>query len=252
VSFLVNGKPVDSTQAQISLNSSGIANFTTVNLPLGVYTITVVYNGDQNFASQSITLPTFEVIQPSVQVTATPSTLTITPGTPVQATLTLMPLVGFSNNVSLECINSTLPPYSECTFAYSNSGQGVVQVGSATPSTIVVTISTNVPVNGGMASIARQAPWVLAGLFGFGLLGLIAGRRKFNRYLTSICAALMLSGVFMGIAACTNAGYSTPPPAPKVSSPAGTYNVQIITFNPQTQQQNSLTTPLFTLPTTVQ
>jgi sugar lactone lactonase YvrE len=254
VSFLVNGKPADSTQAQSSLNSSGIANFSTVNLPLGVYTITAVYNGDQNFASQSIALSTFEVIVPSIQITSTPSTLSVTPGTPAQATLTLMPLVGFSKNVSLECITSTLPQYSECTFAYPNSGQGVVAVGTtgAAASSIVVTISTNVPVNGGMASIARQAPWALAGLFGFGLLGLIAGRRRFNRYLTLICAALMLCGVFMGIAACTNSGYSTPPAAPKVSSPAGTYNVQIITYDPTTQQQNSLTTPLFTLPTTVQ
>ncbi len=252
VSFLVNGNPVDSTQAQNSLNSSGIANFSTASLPLGVYTITVVYNGDQNFATQSIVLPTFEVIQPSVQVTSTPPTLTVTPGTPVQATLTLMPLVGFSNNVSLQCIASTLPKYSECTFAYPNSGQGVVSVGSGTPSSVVVTISTNVPVNGGAASISRPVPWTLAGLFGLGLLGLIAGRRKFNRYLNLICVALIFSGVFMGIVACTNSGYSTPPAAPKVSSPAGTYNVQIITYNPSTQQQNSLTSPLFTLPMTVQ
>jgi len=61
----------------------------------------------------------------------------------------------------------------------------------------------------------------------------------------------MLSGAFLSLTACTNAGYSTPPPAPKVATPAGSYNVQIITFNPATGQQNSLSTPLFTLPTTV-
>jgi hypothetical protein len=62
----------------------------------------------------------------------------------------------------------------------------------------------------------------------------------------------MLSGAFLGITACTNAGYSTPPPAPKVTTPAGTYSVQIITVNPQTGLQNSLTTPQFVLTTTVQ
>jgi hypothetical protein len=62
----------------------------------------------------------------------------------------------------------------------------------------------------------------------------------------------MLSGVFMSITSCTNAGYSTPPPAPKVTTPPGTYNVQIITYDPQGLQQNSLTTPVFTLPVTVQ
>ena len=67
-----------------------------------------------------------------------------------------------------------------------------------------------------------------------------------------ICVAMMLSGLFMGLTACTNAGYSTPPPAPKVATPAGTYNVQIITYDPEALIQNSLTTPMFTLPVTVQ
>jgi hypothetical protein len=55
-----------------------------------------------------------------------------------------------------------------------------------------------------------------------------------------------------GVSACTNAGYSTPPPAPKVSTPGGTYNVQIISYSQKTQAQTSLTNPLFTLPVTVQ
>jgi disulfide bond formation protein DsbB len=109
-----------------------------------------------------------------------------------------------------------------------------------------------VPVNGGTASLERHTPWTLAGLFGLGLLGLIAGRKRFSSYMALICLALMLAGISMGIAACTNAGYSTPPPAPKVTTPTGTYNVQIITYDPQTLQQNSLSTPLFTLPVTVQ
>ena len=67
-----------------------------------------------------------------------------------------------------------------------------------------------------------------------------------------ICIAMMLSGLFMGITACTNAGYSTPPPAPKVTTRAGTYNVQIITCDPEALVQNSLTTPMFTLPVSVQ
>ena len=253
VSFLLNGKPVDPTQAQSSLNSSGIANFTLVNLTPALYTVTAVYNGDQNFAAQSIPLASFEVIVPSIQVTSSPATLSTKAGTAASATLTLEPLVGFSKDVSLQCVTSSLPQYSECTFAYSNSGQGVVTVGGTTPSTIVVTISTNVPVNGGaMASVERHAPWALAGMFGLGLLGLIAGRKRFSSYMALICMALMLAGVSMGIAACTNAGYSTPLKAPVTLTPPGTYNVQIITYDPTTLKQNSLSTPLFTLPFTVQ
>ncbi len=251
VSFLQNGQPVDPTQTAIPLDANGNAIFKTTNLPVGVYNITAVYNGDVNYATVNALLPTFHVIVPSLQITANPTSTTITPGTPDQVTLTLKPLVGFNQYVTVECVTATMPQYSECTF-----DNPVIGVGNGTdptaPATIVVTISTNVPVNGATSgSVARPAPWSLAGIFGLGLLGLIAGRRRFNRYLTIICMGLMLSGAFMSITACTNAGYSTPPPAPHVTTPSGTYQVQIITVNPQTGLQNSLTTPLFALATTV-
>jgi hypothetical protein len=277
VTFMQNVKPADPTQGvngAISLTASSIngqvvqvAAFSTQNLTTGVYNLTAVYSGDVNFATQSVNLPTFEVIQPSVQITASGS-LTITAGTPTQATLTLMPLVGFSNDVHLECDSpdaqvplapttpsTALPPYTVCNFAYANTVTGTSPVGKSgpVPTTIVVTVSTNVPVNGGAtSSLVRQSPWSLAALFGLGLLGVLAGRKKLYRSMAAICVAMVLSTLFLGLAACTNAGYSTPPPAPTVTTPAGTYNVQIITYNLNSLQQSSLTTPMFTLPITVQ
>ena len=73
-----------------------------------------------------------------------------------------------------------------------------------------------------------------------------------NRYLALLCVTTLFAGLFVGLSACTNAGYSTPPAAPSVTTPNGTYNIQIISYDPTTLQQDSLTTPLFTLPTTVQ
>ncbi len=270
VTFTQNGNPADPTQGvngAIAPNGNGVATFLLQNLNLGVYNLSAAYSGDVNYAPISLAVQTFYVINPSVQITVSGGA-TITPGTPAQVTLTLMPLVGFSESVSLECNSSdapiklavtnpptTLPEYSECTFNYANPSTGTEAVGAsgAVPSTIVMTISTNVAVNGGnSASIARQSPWALAGMFGLGLVGLIAGRKKFYRSMAVVCAAMMLSGLFMGITACTNAGYSTPPPAPKVATPAGTYNVQIITYDPEALIQNSLTTPMFTLPVNVQ
>ncbi|MGB6742275.1 MAG: Ig-like domain repeat protein, partial [Terracidiphilus sp.] len=273
VTFMQNGKPVDPSQGvngAISLNGNGVTTFSTQNLAEGLYNLTAVYSGDVNYAPKTFTLPAFQVITESVQITAPSGTTNITGGTPVQVTLTLEPLVGFSGNVSLECnaANSpvpipattpptALPPYTECTFQYADTVTGTSPVGKSGPtaSTILITLSTNVPVNGNTGatgSLARQAPWSLAGIFGLGLLGLIAGRKRVNRYLTMICLAAMLSGVFMSLTSCTNAGYSTPPPTPKVTTPPGTYNVQIITYDPQGLTQNSLTTPVFTLPVTVQ
>jgi hypothetical protein len=271
VTFTQNGNPADPTQGvngAIAPNGNGVATFLLQNLNLGVYNLSASYSGDVNYAPLTLPVQTFYVITQSVQITVSGGATTITPGTPVQVTLTLMPLVGFSQSVSLECNSSdapiklavtnpatTLPPYSECTFNYANPSTGTVAVGAsgAVPTTIVMTISTDVAVNGGTsASIARQSPWALAGMFGLGLVGLIAGRRKLYRSMAVICIAMMLSGLFMGISACTNAGYSTPPAAPKVATPAGTYNVQIITYDPEALIQNSLTTPMFTLPVNVQ
>jgi CHASE2 domain-containing sensor protein len=97
-----------------------------------------------------------------------------------------------------------------------------------------MTISTNVPVNGGVnASIKSQpASWTLAGLFGFGLIGLVYGRRtRFSgRLLTIVCLVLLSAGVLSGMTACTNSGYTHTPPAPVVTTPAGTYSV-VVTMN---------------------
>ena len=252
VSFLQNGQPVDPTQAAISLDANGNAVFATTNLPVGVYTITVAYNGDVNYAPVTSVLPTFHVIIPSAQITATPATTTIKAGTPDQVTLTLKPLVGFNEQVNVECVTASLPKYSECTFDNPEIGVGNGTDPTA-PSTIVVTISTNVPVNGGTSTSAKpKAHWKLAGVFSLGLLGLLGYRKRLNRYLSLLFVGLMLGGALMGLSACTNAGYSTPPPAPKVTTPPGTYQVQIITVNPQTGQQNSLTSPQFILTATVQ
>jgi hypothetical protein len=270
VTFTQNGNPADPSQGvngAIAPNGNGDATFLLQNLNLGIYNLSASFSGDVNYAPVNAPLQPFYVINPSVQITVTGGA-TITPGVPAQVTLTLMPLVGFSQSVSLECNSSdapiklattnpptTLPQYSECTFNYANPSTGTVAVGAsgAVATTIVMTISTDVAVNGGTtASVTRQSPWALAGLFGLGLAGLIAGRKKFYRSMAVICVAMMLSGLFMGLTACTNAGYSTPPPAPKVATPAGSYNVQIITYDPAALIQNSLTTPTFTLPVSVQ
>jgi hypothetical protein len=264
VTFAVNGQPVDPTQTAIPLDANGNAAFSTTNLPLGVYNITAVYSGDQNFAAASIPVPTFEIINQSIQITSTPATLTTTAGTPVTATLNLQPLVGFNQVVGIQCVTASLPPYSECTFAYPVSGTPNILVGSNgfVGSPIVVTISTNVPVNGptsGSSAVAKNASknastpmrLTMAGIFGLGLIGLIAGRKRFHRHLNMLCMAILLAGALGGISACTNIGYSNPPPPINVVTPAGTYNVQIITVNPKDGTQNSLTAPVFTLPVTI-
>jgi hypothetical protein len=257
VRFLQNGIPLDSTQDPVRLNGNGQAVFNTDNQIIGTYKLTAVYSGDTNFSAATPTTPlTFYVIKSSIQVSSTPTSLTLTAGTPVEATLTLKPLVGFaSKTTTVECVAATMPEYSECTFTTpTNIYIGQTSGDKTAPTSVVVTISTNVPVNVTTSSTLATRPmrWSLAGLFGFGMLGLLIGRKRWNRYITMVFLGLMLAGGALSMTACTNAGYSTPPSAPKVKTPAGTYNVQIITIDEGTNEQTSLTSPVFTLPVTVQ
>jgi hypothetical protein len=240
---------VDPAQDPLPLSASTLS---LSGLAQGTYNVTAVYSGDTNFSTLSLALPTFIVTVPVDEITSSPATLTITPGTPVTATLTLKPLVSFaSTKLLMECVAATLPPYSECTFDNPIPAVGENSADTTAPTTVVVTISSNVPVNGGTAASATRVPaWALAGLFGLGLMGIFAGRKRVNRYLSVLGFAVMISGGIAFVSSCTNSGYSTPLSAPKVTTPSGTYNVQIITTDPS-GLQNSLTAPVFVLPTTV-
>jgi sugar lactone lactonase YvrE len=251
VAFMNGSNLADPSQLPITLNGLGVATFNTSNLPLGTYTLTAVYSGDQNYMPETIPIATFQIIRPSVLITANPATLALTPGVAGSVTLTLQGLVGFGgplDAIALFCTTATLPQWSECTF--SNTTVAIDPAGSS--ATVVLTISTNVPVNGGATSASVRsapAPWALAGIFGFGLVGLAFGRKtRFNgRALTIICLMLLFAGAFLSVTACTNSGYTHTPPAPVVTTPAGASNVAITT----TLNGTIVSLP-FTLPVTVQ
>jgi sugar lactone lactonase YvrE len=250
VAFMNGSNLADPTQPATTLSGTGTAIFNTSNLPLGTYTLTAVYSGDQNYMTETIPISTFQIIQPSVLITANPPSLKLTPGVPGSVTLTLLGLVGFGgpqDAIAPFCTTSTLPQWAECTF--SNTIPTIATAGGSV--TVVLTISTNVPVNGGVTSAlkSKPVPWTLAGIFGFGLIGLAFGRKtRFNgRALTIICLLLLFAGAFLGVTACTNSGYTHTPPRPVVTTPAGTSNVAITT----TLNGQIVSLP-FTLPVTVQ
>jgi hypothetical protein len=143
----------------------------------------------------------------------------------------------------------TVPPDAECTFdvplvMFSST------VGAApTPQVTHVTISSNIPVN--ETSMTKgNSPIVFAGLFGLGLFGLALRKRgRFNcPPLTALCVLLLFAGTLLGFTGCTNSGYTTTPPAPHVTTPAGTYNVSIYTLDLGTNKISSLP---FTLSVTI-
>jgi hypothetical protein len=115
--------------------------------------------------------------------------------------------------------------------------------------TTTLTLSTNLPVNVG-AVRTGPSPFAFAGLFGLGLLGLAFRRRAtlHRGALTIACLMLLLAGTVMGVSGCTNAGYTTTPPAPHVVTPSGTYNIRIYATDPV---DGTVKTLPFTLPVTI-
>jgi hypothetical protein len=230
VSFMNGTSLADSTQGPVSLDASGNAKFNLGNLAKGTYSLTAVYSGDQNFAGVSYTIATFQVVAPGVLITSSPTTLSLTPGVVGSVTLTVQSIAGYGGDltsISIGCATASLPSWSECTFDQTSF---TVPVNGST--TVVMSISTNVPVNGGASSsaLSKQSPFALAGMFGLGLLGLAFGRktRFYGRTLTILCLMLLSSAAILGVTACSNSGYTHTPPEIVVTTPAGTTNVSVV------------------------
>ena len=255
IEILNNGSaPADPTQNPITLGANGTASFNTSNLPVGTYNLTAVYAGDINFASVTSPVVTIQVINPSALITASPASVTTPAGTPVTTALTITPLEGYSPQMGVQMYCEvqpvdTVPPDAECTFDVPLVMFSSTVGAPATPQVTHVTISSNIPVNESSLRMANS-PILFAGLFGLGLAGLSLRRRsKFHRTpLTLLCVLFLFTGTLFGFTGCTNSGYTTTPPAPHVTTPAGTYNVSIYTLDLQTNQISSLP---FTLSVTI-
>jgi sugar lactone lactonase YvrE len=259
---------IDATQGLVGTGTytSG-QNWT---FPLGLlvsdpYSLIASYSGDENFSPVSTAVPvTFQLIPPSVLLTASPASVTTKAGTPVASTITIQSLVGFSAlsgaNITCEVTPvDTTPSYSECTF---DNPQPTICAPTATsntcaPATTVLTLTTNIPVNipASASNTQRSQPFrsqlELAGIFGLGLLGLALRRRAiFNRYLLNlVCLALFFAGTVMGITSCTNSGYTKTPTVPVYTTPSGAYKITVQVTNTATGVVESLP---FTLGVTIQ
>jgi hypothetical protein len=238
-----NGSAVaDAKQPSTTLDANGNATFTTNNLPAGTYTLTAVYSSDQNFSAVTSPVVTFQVIPPSLLITANPTSLTVKAGVPGQTVLTVQSLVGYeaTNNefggVYIACDNTTVPKYSECTFDVPQ-----VQILANKAATTTLTLSTNLPVNISAIQPSRS-PFLYAGLFGLGVLGLAFRRRTivYRKAISLSALALLMASAVMGLSGCTNSGYTVTPPAPHVVTPAGTYIVKLYATDPHDGTVKSL------------
>jgi sugar lactone lactonase YvrE len=248
ISFMNGSSLADPSQGPVSLSGLGQATFNLSGLPLGTYTLTAVYSGDQNFAQATIPISTFNIINPSVLITASPSSLTVSAGSSSSAVLTLQGLVNYGGPqvvVNMTCDNKTLPKYSECSFS-SPTVPILTANGSAQ---VTLTINTNIPVNVGELPMfnPHADAIVFAGIFGLGLLDLRRRKRFQSRLLNMACLAMFI-GSLAGLVGCTNAGYTHTPLAPVVVTTSGSSTVAVTATDAATGKAVSIP---FTLTVTV-
>jgi hypothetical protein len=172
-------------------------------------------------------------------------------GTPVSASLSVLPLNGYEGKAKLGaqiyCDSTTLPQYSECTFDVPKLDLFDAQGAAVTTN---LTITSNLAVTLSRNQRQERSAIAFAGLFGMGLLGLgFRKRLKLNQLMLGVVCLLLMGGAVSGLSGCTNSGYTQTPAAPHNTTPPGTYNVSIYTVDLQTNQRSSLP---FTLSVTIQ
>jgi hypothetical protein len=210
----------------------GVAVLDLTNPPAWARTITAVYHGDAAYAdswaattamaADSSTLPGFTV-------TASPSSVTMTPGQFATIELTVTSQNGFSEAVNLSC--SGLPGVSNCNFnpvvltpPANGSTTSALQITTTAPSGYGS--KNDNPFQGKGTAYAVIIPGVLA------LAGVGALRRRHLAVLRVLGIVLLLGAASMGLMACNQRySYEHHHPSPNYGTPAGSYTVVISAYS---------------------
>ena len=215
----------------------------------------IVYSGDANYLPATATTTTAgaaltfdELRQPSVSISPNPGNMTVSSGTgSVQLSISSVLGYGVSTNPaypsstpSLSLNNYTLPigfacqglpAYASCTFSGGNyidlngtlhADEVVVDTDLSKPVAITVTVNTNVST---ASNKVERSPIAFAVLFGFGLIGLVSGRRFKNARLLTLACIMTLTGATLGLTACSSNNFATE--SSVTTTPAGAYPVTI-------------------------
>lgn len=165
--------------------------------------------------------------EPDFTITANPTSLSVNSGQFGTVVLTVTPLNGFNNMVTLSCSGN--PAGSDCFFSPSTL---TPLNGAAATSSLQITTQASSgasvvwPGQNSRIAYAVVFPGILA-LFG---LGAIRRRSGWNSLRVLGMVALLAAGS-LGLSACSQRyGYLHHPPAGNPAVPAGTYNVTIAAY----------------------
>jgi len=225
------------------MNSSGVAIFTTTNLPVGTDSLTASYVANSSYAASTSTVASVTVsagTSPDYTLTANPTSMSIAPGQAGTSTLTVTPMGGYSGTLTLTC--AALPINSDCTFTQSGvTNNSVTLSGNNQPVNITLTIQTNVarmrtmprpfgpqspssPLSPILPALAFWWPGSMAGLAAFGRKRNLS---KTQQRMLQLCLLVLMTGALAaGISGCGGGSLSTATTSTSIT-PAGTSNVTV-------------------------
>ena len=211
----------------------GQATLHLTNPPVWARSVTAVYHGDTSFAASSASVPVSSDATstlPGFTVTASPSSLSLTPGQFGTATLSVTSQNGFAEAVNLSC--SGLPGQSTCSFnpdvvtpAANGSIQSALQITTMATSPVKSKNEPG-PLGGSRTAWAVVLPGILA------LAGVGAVRRKHWTALRALGLVMLLGAGMLGLSACNvRYCYEHYTPSPNFGTPAGQYTVVISAYS---------------------
>jgi hypothetical protein len=197
-----------------SVNASGVATFTTDNLPVGALPLTAVYSGDAALAGSTSAVVT-ETINAAYTVTAPPEPVNVPQGGSVAINVTVPPLGGAYNSV-VTLSASGLPPGATATFNPPTVTPGAK--GAPTVMTIQLAPLAAALFDPGEGSPVRHLPLAtLAVALGLCAAG-VGGKPRWRGRMLALALLLAVAGVQIGC----GGGFIGPP-----TTPPNTYVVTV-------------------------
>ena len=206
-----------------TLNGAGVATSSTTSLNAGTHSIIAAYQGDTNFAASTSTAVSVQVTAGAADfsVSASPSSQTVTHGQGTSYTLTLTPVNGFNQAVTVSC--SGAPSGATCSPA---SSPVALNGSSASQDQINITLSAG---SVAFRLTPTSGPWQLAVSFAFlpAICVLSIERLRRRPFRRRHRLALFASGLLIALAVAGCAGKSNVTGGTTGGTPAGTYTLTL-------------------------
>lgn len=237
----IAGNPA--TGGTVSLENAQGASFGSAFVDNGEATLTLdqqpagrlyaVYSGNTAFRSSTsvaqVSSNATTTTEPDFTISASPTSLSLNPGQYGTIVLTITPLNGFNDMVTLSCSGN--PPASACTFSPATLTplNGATAASSLQITTVAASGANLVwPTHSGSHAVYA---FVLPGLLA--LIGLGAVRKRSGLNILSVIGVIALLGAStLGLSACSQRyDYLHHPPSANTGIAAGSYTVTVAAYS---------------------